>query len=166
MDTTDDANGLEPSASVMHHAEGMDEELDDVDPTRVEAEKKVEAALVRLNYYGDVDHMIKSLGEVVQEGQKILFLIDAPTSKPRVASRLVADTNKILEPGVGKCHKAVIWPILGRLRTLESFFADPHAVGILICGSPGREGWVGRTPSSARSASWRRQATASISSSR
>lgn len=106
MDIADDAKGLEPSASDVHVAEGTDE-LDDMDPIRLAAEKKVESALLRLNYYALAADMASSLGEVVQESQKILVLIDAPTSKARVGVRLVDDAAKILEPGVGKCHESM-----------------------------------------------------------
>jgi hypothetical protein len=151
------ALGMEPASTAVAGSGGMTmhqvgEAAEEVDPAVVQAERRTEAALLRLTYHDAPEAVTSALAKEVLPSHKVLFLVDAQTSKATVGTRLMERAAAIMDRGGagGGTGKA---PLGG---SGERPGGKPRAAGL---GGMGRR----RRASRARSASSSRRRGASTS---
>ena len=83
-------------AAAMHY---VGESIEEFDPAMVQAEKRTQAALLRLNYYDTSEALARALAMEALPSHKVLVLVDAQTSKPRIGVRLVEMAASIMARG-------------------------------------------------------------------
>ncbi len=79
----------------------------EVDPLREKTDNKVVAAMGSLNYYSSIQALTESIAGIVMPTQKVLVLIDAPTSKVKVLSALLDKTAALVKTLTTKRIKIV-----------------------------------------------------------
>jgi len=92
----------------------VDADMDEFDPVKEAATRKTDAALQRFNVYASFDEMLKLLPGVILPSQKVLFFVDAPTSKTKIICELV-DQVAALSQAVSSSKVRVLIPVGRRL---------------------------------------------------
>lgn len=88
-----------------------------MDPVRDAAFRKAEAALEKLQYYGDFEQLRRCLPALAHPSQSVIFVVDAQTSKMPIILQMVDKVNELAESLLTK-KVAVLVPVGARLDVL------------------------------------------------
>ena len=91
----------------------------DVDPVKAVVSNRVEAAMSKINIYDTLDSLTQCLVAQVVSSQKIVILVDAPTSRSRVLMTLLDWVGEFLSKCPSKLVRVLV-PCGGRLDLLSA----------------------------------------------
>ena len=98
----------------------MEVEDEEADPISVIVQQQVEASLMKLNFYRSYQELENVLTGVLMSSHKVIFLIDAPSSKARVMTNLIDWAARLMNkiPCAQNCRFLV--PVSSRLDMLSA----------------------------------------------
>ena len=102
------------------------------DPIKEAALEKVEGAMAKLNVYSDVDRLETALVQTLMPTHKLFIMVDAPTSRSRVALALLDRVAALLTKATAKKFRVAV-PVGARLDLLV---AVQNKLTVLFQGLP------------------------------
>ena len=104
-------------------------EEEEPDPTKEAAVKKTDMALARLQYYSSLDEMKRCLPAIVHPSHAVMVIVEAPTSKLRVALEMLEQAKGVVEALTTK-EVCIVIPSGSRVDLLSAVTAK---VDLLWC---------------------------------
>ena len=114
-------NGGAAAGSGGGAGDSMMAQLDEeVDPISVVVQQKVEASMMKISSYQTYDDLERCLAGVVLSSHKVIYLIDAPTSKARVVMSMIDWVVKLLAKLPCTPNSRILVPVGSRVDLLSA----------------------------------------------